>query len=148
MIFYALETVVPGATAPDQGCLFNSYSQTTYGLAYNPGTHGFKVLFTTQRIPGGASSYSIDFESPWWSGNLANSPTLILNNATVTLEFDNVDHMCGCDVWNLDFTELRIYLNGVLAHTVGSTTSTGTGYDPRDDVSEDYNQLSLYTSLA
>lgn len=147
-IFYALETAIIGATAPDQGCLFNSYSQTTYGNAYNAGVHGFKVTFTTQRIPGGASSYSIDFESPWWSGNIANSATLILNNATVTVEIDDVDHACGCDAWALSFSELRIYLDGVLNHTITAQSDSGTSYDPRDDDTEEYNESSPYIGIA
>jgi hypothetical protein len=138
-VFGATNSSSYGASAVNQGASADSVVEVTYGNVYNhsypdgdPRNHGFKVTYTTHTTNLGVSSYSVDFESPWWSGNLASGASF-LAAATVDIDIVNCLHNCGCNAWALSFDSLTIKYGGSTIHTIGAQSQSGTNYDPRND---------------
>ena len=131
-VFGATNSSSYGASAVNQGASADSVVEVTYGNAYSATVHGFKVTFQTHTTNLGVSSYSVDFESPWWSGNLATGASF-LAAGTVDIDIVNCLHNCGCNAWSLSFDSMTIKYGGATIHTIGATSQSGSGYDPRND---------------
>ena len=147
--FNAANVSTYGSAVANRGITALAYAEETYGVPYLAATHGFKTTITTQTTTLGVSSYSVTFDSPWWSGTLLSSPTLFLSTLKIQIDVDGVEHNAGCNAWDFSFTELRIYSvdafgTRTLLHTIAGSGDSGAGYDPRDDNSHVYNQCNPY----
>ena len=147
--FSAANVSTYGSAVANRGITALAYAEETYGVPYLAATHGFKTTITTQTTTFGVSSYSVTFDSPWWSGTLLSSPTLFLSTLKIQIDVDGVEHNAGCNAWDFSFTELRIYSvdafgTRTLLHTIAGSGDSGAGYDPRDDNSHVYNQCNPY----
>lgn len=112
-------------------------SVITWGIAFP--AEGISVVGYAYDPAVGSAGGEIRFTSPWFADQLVT--LLSYTGGTWEVEIDDLAlTRTACVGYSWSYSEIRLYINGVLIYTGGANAGGGTGYDHR------YNRCRLYAS--